>query len=235
MDSYNPRSLVKNLQLSFSLQLGATSPSTGAYYADGRHFFFHMYEPFIRDVERGIHHLSSLVSLNIFVDMVEDPAAFTRIINILRGKRIRAIIKPFVLRLKSLRHNNRVGKMTSCKPSILSVVMTLMTEFLQIFHGCAEWKQSGVKLGTLLNVSDLEIITTDWPMDPEEIHTVIRTWMSNPNGVLKRVHVWMGAEDWKEDEDFSILTNSEGHDGLPGYNFISYWEGNTWDLRMAVE
>ena len=113
MASYNPRSLVENLQLSFSLELGATSPSRGAYYPDGRHFFFDVYEPFIRDVEYVIHHLSSLVSLNIFVDMVQDPAAFTRIINMLRGKRVQPAIKPFVLRLKSLSHKDRVGALTS--------------------------------------------------------------------------------------------------------------------------
>ena len=114
--------------------------------------------------------------------------------------------------------------------------MVFTMELLQIFYACAEWRQSGVDLGTLLNVSDLEIITTDWPMDPEEIHAVIKTWMSNPNGVLKRVHVWMAAEHWKEDEDFGILTKSEGdNDEFPGYNFTSYWEGNTLDLRMTVD
>jgi hypothetical protein len=90
--------MVKNLQLGFSLRFDSTYQQNDE---DGRHPFFHIYEPFMQDLQYGLDRLHSLTSLNVSVDMDRDPTALTRLIHLLDGE-LQAGSDPFVLRLKCL-------------------------------------------------------------------------------------------------------------------------------------
>jgi hypothetical protein len=99
---YHCADLVKNLQLAFNFWFHPVVPSARGYDADGHHLYFDVYEPFIQDVEYGFKCFRHLASLNVFVDMHDDDASLSRLINMLLGP-VQAGVKPFVLRLKCLK------------------------------------------------------------------------------------------------------------------------------------
>jgi hypothetical protein len=83
------------------------------------------------------------------------------------------------------------------------------SEVQKTFRLCLEWEHSWDTMDTLCKVSDLEIITTHIPRDPEKVQRVKEQWMSNKKEeVLKRIYVWMGSEVWEEKVDFSISTGA---------------------------
>ena len=99
------------------------------------------------------------------------------------------------------------------------------------FHLCLEWEHSGDAMNTLRKVSDLEILTTHIPEDPEKVQRVIKQWMSNEKEeVLKRIYVWMGAEVWEEKVDFSISARVQQTRCL----WTGHWKDGVWDLGMSL-
>jgi hypothetical protein len=102
----------------------------------------------------------------------------------------------------------------------------------KMFRSCLEWEHSGDAVNTLRKVSDLEIITTHIPGDPEKVQRVMEQWMSNQKEyILKRIYVWMGAEVWEEKVDFSISTRAGVQQ--TGCLWTGHWKDGVWDLGMS--
>lgn len=100
------------------------------------------------------------------------------------------------------------------------------------FHSCLEWEHSGDTVNTLQKVCHLEIITSHIPRDPDKVEWVIEQWMSNQKEeVLKRINVWMAAEDWVEKADFSISTRAGVQQA--GWLWTGDWKDGAWDLDMS--
>lgn len=101
------------------------------------------------------------------------------------------------------------------------------------FCSCPEWEHSGKKVNMLRKVSDLEMITTHIPGDPEKVQRVIEQWMLKQNEeVLKRIYVWMGAEIWEEKANFSISTGAGVQQA--GWVWTGHWKDGAWDLGMSI-
>jgi hypothetical protein len=100
------------------------------------------------------------------------------------------------------------------------------------FHTCHEWEYSGESVNMSQKISDLEIITTHIPKDPEKVQRVIEGWMSKQKeDVVKRIYVWMGAEVWEERADFSVTARVGV--GPAEYFWKGHWKDGAWDWGIS--
>jgi len=59
----------------------------------------------------------------------------------------------------------------------------------------------------------------------------VKGWVSKSNSILNTVHVWMGADEWREGADFSI---SAAVEGPSSYMFTTLLKGKDWESEMIA-